>query len=135
MGKSVLAYQFVSGLLPELKAEVAGTEGDFERQLAKARFEEAKARELGKTSSTSQEKTETPGSNAKTPPTEQRLHRNVECHNCGHRGHIARYCHSSRQQKGEEAKGRPPQRSTQVAAVVPVEERIASLKSQLQEAE
>ena len=68
MGKSVLAYQFVSGLLPELKAEVAGTEGDFEHQLAKARFEEAKARELGKVSSTSQEKSDPPGSSTKTPP-------------------------------------------------------------------
>ena len=29
-------------LLPELKAEVADTEGNFERQLTKARFEEAK---------------------------------------------------------------------------------------------
>ena len=46
MGKSLLAYQFVSGLLPELKVKVAGTEGDFEHQLLKAQFEEAKIREL-----------------------------------------------------------------------------------------
>ena len=32
MEKSVLAYQFVSGLLPVLKAKVADTEGDFEHQ-------------------------------------------------------------------------------------------------------
>ena len=138
MGKSVLAYQFVSGLLPELKAEVAGTEGDFEHQLTKARFEEAKARELGRVSNSSQEKSDPPVSSAKTltPTTESRSHRNVECRNCGRYGHIARYCRSSRQQRGEEARGRPPQTSAQMAAVVPsVEERIASLKSQLQEAE
>ena len=41
MGESVLAYQFVSGLLPDLKVKVAGTDGGFEHQLLKARFEEA----------------------------------------------------------------------------------------------
>ena len=46
MGKSVLAYQFISGLLPELKQKVAGLEGYFEQQLSRARFEEAKRHEL-----------------------------------------------------------------------------------------
>ena len=46
MGESVLAYQFVSGLLPDLKVKVAGTDRGFEYQLLKARFEEAKIREL-----------------------------------------------------------------------------------------
>ena len=135
MGKSVLAYQFVSGLLPEINAEVASTGGDFEHQLTKARLEEAKAGELGKVSSTSQEKSYRPENSTKTPATEQRSHKNAECHNYGRHGHIARYCRFSRQQKGEEAKGKPPQKSTQMATVVPIEEWIASLKSQLQEAE
>ena len=43
MGRSVLAYQFVSGLLPDLKRKVAG---DFDHLLSKARFEEAKRRDL-----------------------------------------------------------------------------------------
>ena len=47
MGKSVLAYQFVSGLRPEIKAKVAGHEGDFEKLLTKARFEEVKLRDIG----------------------------------------------------------------------------------------
>ena len=46
MGKAVLASQFASGLLPELRAKVAGVEGDFDTLLAKARFEEAKFRDL-----------------------------------------------------------------------------------------
>ena len=93
----MLAYQLVSGLLPELKAEIAGTGGDFEHQLTKARFEEAKAHEFGKVSSMSQEKSDPPENSTKTPATEHRSHKNVECHNCGHRGHVARYCHFSRQ--------------------------------------
>ena len=67
IGRSILAYQFMSGLLPELKAEVAGTEGDSEHQLAKARFEVAKACEFGKVSSTNQDKSYPPGSSTKIP--------------------------------------------------------------------
>ena len=46
MGESVLAHQFVSGLLPDLKLKVAGTDGPFKHLLPKARFEEDKIREL-----------------------------------------------------------------------------------------
>ena len=50
MGKTVLAYQFVAGLLPKIRAKVAGTEGTFEQPWIKARYEEAKARDLEPTS-------------------------------------------------------------------------------------
>ena len=46
MGQSVLANQFVSGLQLELKSKVVGFEGNFEQLLVKARFEEAKLRDL-----------------------------------------------------------------------------------------
>ena len=46
-GKSVLANQFVNGLIPELKAKITGKEGDVEQLLAYARFEEAKLRDSG----------------------------------------------------------------------------------------
>ena len=46
MGRSVLAYQFVAGLCQKLKTKVAGCEGNFEQLLTRARFEEAKFREL-----------------------------------------------------------------------------------------
>lgn len=42
MGRMVLTSQFVAGLLPELKTEVASSEGGFEQLLVKASFEEAK---------------------------------------------------------------------------------------------
>ena len=134
-GKVCTGVQVCVWIAPRIKTEVAGTEGNFEHQLSKARFEEAKAREVGKVSSTSWEKSDPPGSSTRTPSTESRSHRNVECYNCGRHGHIARNCCSLQQQKGEQAKSKPLQRLTQMAAVVPVEERITSLKSQLQEAE
>ena len=46
MGKSVLANQFVAGLRSEIKGKVVGMEGSFEELLVKARFEEAKLRDL-----------------------------------------------------------------------------------------
>ncbi len=46
MGKAVLASQFSAGLIPEIKAKVAGNKGDFDVLLVKARFEEAKLRDL-----------------------------------------------------------------------------------------
>ena len=45
-GRSVLAYQFVAGLKQNLQSKVAGVEGDFEQLLLRARFEEAKIRDL-----------------------------------------------------------------------------------------
>ena len=46
MGKSVLANQFIAGLRLEIKGMVVGMEGSFEELLVKARFEEAKLRDL-----------------------------------------------------------------------------------------
>ena len=46
MGKTVLAYQFVAGLLPDIRMKVAGNEGNFDQLAMKACFEEAKSRDL-----------------------------------------------------------------------------------------
>ena len=46
MGQSILTNQFVAGLRADIKAKVAGSEGGFDQLLAKARFEEAKLRDL-----------------------------------------------------------------------------------------
>ena len=46
MGRSVLAYQFVAGLLPHLKSKLVGSDGKFEELLTKARFEEARYRDV-----------------------------------------------------------------------------------------
>ena len=63
MGQSVLANQFVAGLRPELKAKVVGSEGNMEQLLMKARFEEAKQKELARV---------TPGYSRVTPNNSQR---------------------------------------------------------------
>ena len=47
LGQIVLVNQFVAGLLPEIKSKIVGSEGDFNQLLTKARFEEAKLRDLG----------------------------------------------------------------------------------------
>jgi len=46
MGRSVLAYQFVAGLFPHLKSKLVGCDGKLEELLAKARFEEARYRDV-----------------------------------------------------------------------------------------
>ena len=46
VGQTVLANQFVAGLRPELQTKVVGTECVMERLVLKARFEEAKSKEL-----------------------------------------------------------------------------------------
>ena len=63
MGQSVLANQFVAGLRPELKAKVVGSEGNMEQLLMKARFKEAKQKELARV---------TPGYSRVTPNNSQR---------------------------------------------------------------
>ena len=46
MGKSVLAYQFVAGLVEKLKAKIVGRTGTFEELLAQARFEEVRLKNI-----------------------------------------------------------------------------------------
>ena len=41
IGRAVLASQFASGLLPDVKRKVAGSDGDMQQLLVKVRFEEA----------------------------------------------------------------------------------------------
>lgn len=41
MGKSVLSYQFIAGLVDSLKAKMVGQTGIFEELLAQACFEKA----------------------------------------------------------------------------------------------
>ena len=51
LGQLVLVNQFVAGLLEDIKAKVVGIEGGFDQLLSRARFEEAKLRDLTATSS------------------------------------------------------------------------------------
>ena len=47
LGYSVLTGQFVSGLCSGIRSRVIGIEGSFEQLLSRARFEEAKLRDIG----------------------------------------------------------------------------------------
>ena len=123
MGKSVLASQFVAGLNPVLKPKVAGTEGEFEALLVKARFEEAKLRDLGP-SKKSSESTATPGHSTGPPkPSQPTSHRKplLECTKCGGTNHTARYCRYRGRAEPAEARGagRGNSRNGSVRALVP----------------
>ena len=98
----VLANQFIAGLRPDLKVKVVGTEGNLEQVLLKARFEQAKRRELAAATSTPQQKTfADSGSYSPNPGpigtiqggtggTTEKSSRN--CYNCGIAGHMMRVC-------------------------------------------
>lgn len=52
MAQSVLAYQFVDRLRPEIKLKLAQCEGTFEHLLSKVRFQEARLRDVAPTEKT-----------------------------------------------------------------------------------
>ena len=107
--KTVLASQFVAGLRPHLQAKVVGMEGGLDQLVLKARFEEAKSKELtaarpgaatkpnkgsapsGGTSSGAPRKGDQ-GSNRQT----QRTQLTDKCFNCGH---YARDCSYPKQNR------------------------------------
>ena len=101
MGRAVLASQFASGLLPSIKSKVAGSDGDLETLLAKARFEEAKLRDLVVKVKT-QGHSATPTSNRQPekfkPAANQQIGSErgqkpaVRCFECGARGHYRDKC-------------------------------------------
>ena len=74
MARTMLANQFAVGLRQEIKVKVAGVEGTFEQLLAKAKFEEAKLRDIGNT---------TGNSNTVLPTRRQASLPRGESSNCG----------------------------------------------------
>ena len=162
MGKAVLASQFVSGLRPEIKLKVAGTDGDIQQLLVKARFEEARLRDLsradkagGVSSTSSVQKKGGPKPPQKPQSASQQDQPSVpksadqglgpRCYNCHSRGHLARDCKKPKR-RSVETPGRTP--GGKVAAIgvgeaVPVEpnqtspsqSHVEDLRRQLQEAE
>lgn len=83
MEQTVLSSQFVAGLLPDIKSKVAGVEGDLEKLLTKARFEEAKLRELKETQKAPTAK---PKVTSKPQPAQSggtQTNKSVQCHECG----------------------------------------------------
>ena len=107
MGRTVLAYQFVAGLLPDIWIKVAGTEGIFDQLLMKARFKEAKLRDLGPLVQTPTRPpgmlTAMPNSEAQENLASQGTKR--KCFVCGQVGHLARECSLQRRGQPVEAGG------------------------------
>ena len=120
MGQFVLSNQFISGLKPELKMKVAGMDGNFEQLLVKARFEEAKRRDImrpnfpkppfqncyrGQFMSGNDAKLEE--FVAKASGTQYQGQSDIKCYTCGVFGHISRNCPRNRQTGSEEACEKP----------------------------
>ena len=134
VGQMVLANQFISGLRPKLQPKIVGMEASMDTLILKARFEEAKARELAGTrmslwkKSTNTTTTNASGSDsqlerasftittrttaaATSGPKEDnrsRLGPSQKCLNCGLEGHMARNCPYPKPPRAEqEAHGHP----------------------------
>ena len=128
VGQMVLANQFISGLRPELQAKVVGMEGTMDVLVLKARFEEAKARELAEVKMSMMKRPTSAG--GATPPGPARSQAETltpvttstattslkedsrrtgprKCYNCGLEGHVARTCSYTKTTRGErEAHGK-----------------------------
>ena len=108
ISKSILCNQFVSGLLPNIKIKVAGTEGNFETLLTKAWFEEAKLRDLGR-----QDLRFNVGGRRQFPSHNSgNSLPNTRCYKCGSFGHMASKCPQKwRRSRESERLNQPPNNS------------------------
>jgi hypothetical protein len=152
MGQTVLANQFISGSRTDLKSEVVGTDGNLEQLLVKARFEEAKKRELAasKTTPPPKKSSITPHQSAPAKSTASAAQANSgtqkldpkskACFNCGMHDHLQRSCPYPRRQKTDrEAHGRNKASSVarveQGATPLSPDELVEKLRRKLHEAE
>ena len=99
-GRSVLAYQFVAGLKRNLQSKVAGVEGDLEQLSLKARFEEAKIRDLSsqgdqhpRSGQGGSRRTIPAGQQGRTTSRRSNPRESADCYfTCHGTGHYARNC-------------------------------------------
>ena len=128
MGQTLLVNQFVTGLRADLKRKLIGTEGSLDELVLKARFEEAKTRELvgDKPRTYMPSRTQHPAGGSSSmlvPPmttsapsvrstqssSPVRAQTRLTCYNCGLDGHIARnFPYPRRSRQDEEAQGPAP---------------------------
>jgi len=158
ISKSILCNQFVAGLVPNIKIKVAGTEGSFDTMLTKARFEEAKLRELGKSEpvpSRRQNLRFNTGGGRRFPSNSGSRNSltNTRCYKCGSLGHIASNCPlKGRQSRESQRPNRSPNNTgnnRSVNSIVAenkepqldrerielIKAKVAELQKQLQDAE
>ena len=94
-GQLVLASRFVAGLKTQLQERLTGEDGNFDQLLSKARFEEARRKELyldrkeNSSASTTHQDAAAKTVRQGHPGGD---HSKIRCHNCGGQGHIARNC-------------------------------------------
>ena len=126
ISKSILTLcnQFAARLLPSIKIKVAGTEGNFDTLLTKARFEEANLRELGK-SEPVPSKRQNPrfntgiGRQFPTNNISSNSSTNTRCYKCGSLGHIASNCPlKGRQSRESQRPHRSPGNNRSVNSIV-----------------
>lgn len=156
LGQIVLVNQFVSGLRSELQSKVVGVEGSMEEIVAKARFEEAKRKELSSRNPRSQLKknfpprgggqanrpsqtTNLPASSPQPKPGEATRGKSVTCYKCGMEGQVRSRCPYPRQQEGTESQGRPQVKSisheTQETPLTQKQMEIRELRERLRRVE
>ena len=153
VGQTVLVSQFVAGLHPEVQVTVVGMDGMMDQLVLKARFGEAKGKELAmiKTNLTQKKLTTVSpptssvllkemGSFAAGPPSglPKSDKSNKKCYNCGVEGHMARVCPYPKASRDEkEAHGRRVSNITgkEDTGREARKEKIAVLRKELREAE
>ena len=144
MAQMVLVSQFVSGLRPYLKAKVVGTEGNLDQLLVKARFEEAKSRELAQArgGQTPKKPQENPSSKnlakdtSPKPGASKGDWKEKTCHNSSLKGHLIRFCPYPPTKGDREAGGKKPQPSTKcMIPDQPSNDDVDELRHKLHEAE
>ena len=148
-GRSVLAHLFVAGLLPVLRSKVAGNEGNLDQLLIKARFEEAKIRDLASTSEgipsggILRHQGLSPNNRFSASNRMPRQDTMDRCYICNQPGHFARNCSLKGRGAPPVSRGRTMPRGETTAAnlneepasLPNVQDEIAELRRKLQLAE
>ena len=111
LGQTILTNQFVAGLLPDIKSKIVESESNFNQLLSKARFEEAKLREIYSIQSSPPisvvHKTPRPTLGLQQQRSSgTRYNVRPRCYNCGSTSHLIRLCPHTVKNRYTEAPGK-----------------------------